>query len=64
MIGRPDRLTASQRRDLLDIVEDRYGRGSTLITGQLPVETWHEVIAEPTFADATGRIWDDDRDRS
>ena len=34
----PDRLTASQRRDLMEIVEDRYGRGSTLITSQLPVE--------------------------
>jgi DNA replication protein DnaC len=48
----PDRLTASQRRDLLEIIEDRYGRGSTLITSQLPVDKWHEVIAEPTFADA------------
>jgi len=48
----PDRLTASQRRDLMEIVEDRYGTGSTLITSQLPVESWHEVIGEPTFADA------------
>jgi DNA replication protein DnaC len=36
----------------MEIIEDRYGRGSTLITSQLPVEAWHEVIAEPTFADA------------
>jgi hypothetical protein len=48
----PDRLTANQRRDLMEIVEDRYGRGSTLITSQLPTDTWHEVIGEPTFADA------------
>src|SRR4249919_2335752 len=48
----PDRLTASQRRDLMEIIEDRYGRGSTLITSQLPVEAWHEVIGDPTFADA------------
>ena len=48
----PDRLNASQRRDLMEIVEDRYGAGSTLITSQLPVSTWHEVIGEPTFADA------------
>ncbi len=48
----PDRLNASQRRDLMEIVEDRYGAGSTLITSQLPVDTWHEVISEPTFADA------------
>ena len=48
----PDRLTASQRRDLMEIVEDRYGAGSTLITSQLPLNTWHDVIGEPTFADA------------
>jgi len=35
----------------MEIVEDRYGAGSTLITSQLPVEAWHEVIGEPTFAD-------------
>jgi DNA replication protein DnaC len=48
----PERLSASQRRDLMEIVEDRYGAGSTVITSQLPVEAWHEVIGEPTFADA------------
>lgn len=48
----PDRLNASQRRDLMEIVEDRYGSGSILITSQLPVKAWHEVIGEPTFADA------------
>jgi DNA replication protein DnaC len=48
----PDRLTGPQRRDLLEIVEERYGRGSTLITSQLTVDAWHEVVAEPTFADA------------
>jgi DNA replication protein DnaC len=48
----PDRLTASQRRDLMEIVEDRHGRGSVLITSQLPVPTWHEVIGEPTIGDA------------
>jgi DNA replication protein DnaC len=44
----PDR----QRRDLMEIVEDRYGRGSILITSQLPTATWHEVIGEPTLGDA------------
>ena len=48
----PDRLTASQRRDLMEIVEDRCGTGSTLVTSQLPVDAWHAVIDEPTFADA------------
>lgn len=43
----PDRLSANQRRDLMEIVEDRYGAGSTLITSQLPVDAWHEVIGEP-----------------
>lgn len=48
----PDRLSASQRRDLMEIVEDRHGRGSTLITSQLPVTSWHDVIGEPTLGDA------------
>jgi len=48
----PDRLSASQRRDLMEMVEDRHGRGSILITSQLPVASWHDVIGEPTLADA------------
>jgi DNA replication protein DnaC len=48
----PDRLTASQRRDLMEIVEDRHGKTSTLITSQLPLDKWHDIIGEPTFADA------------
>src|SRR5262245_60120763 len=48
----PDRLSASQQRDLMEIVEDRHGRGSILITSQLPVATWHDVIGEPTLGDA------------
>ncbi|MFV1966644.1 MAG: IS21-like element helper ATPase IstB [Pirellulaceae bacterium] len=48
----PERMTAPQRRDLMEIVEDRYGAGSTLITSQLPVEAWHDIVDEPTFADA------------
>jgi DNA replication protein DnaC len=39
-------------RDLMEIVEDRYEAGSTLITSQLPIDAWHDVIGEPTFADA------------
>jgi DNA replication protein DnaC len=45
-----DRLSPSQRRDLMEIVEDR--RGSILITRRLPVAAWHEVIGEPTLGDA------------
>ena len=40
------------RFKVMEIVEDRYGNGSILITSQLPVDAWHEVIGEPTFADA------------
>jgi DNA replication protein DnaC len=36
----------------MEIVEDRHGRGSTLITSQLPLDKWHDIIGEPTFADA------------
>src|SRR5499427_1388035 len=45
-------MTADQRRDLLEILEDRHGRGSTIVTSQLPVEHWHEIIGDPTIADA------------
>ena len=45
-------LTSEQGRDLLEIVDDRHGRGSTIVTSQLPVDHWHEVIADPTIADA------------
>lgn len=41
-----------QRRDLLEIVEERYGHGATLITSQIPVDRWHDIIGEPTIADA------------
>jgi DNA replication protein len=45
-------LTPAERRDLLEILDDRYNRGSTLITSQFPISTWHELIGEPTIADA------------
>ena len=48
----PEPLTADQRRDLLEIVDDRYDKGSLLITSQVPVSQWHDVIADPTFGDA------------
>jgi DNA replication protein DnaC len=48
----PEPLTAEQRRDLLEIVDDRYDRGSLLITSQLPVSRWHEVIGDLTLGDA------------
>jgi DNA replication protein DnaC len=45
-------LTDGHRRDLLEILEDRYGRRSTLVTSQLPVDTWHDAIGDATLADA------------
>jgi len=44
-------IGAAERRDLLEIFEDRYGSRSTLVTSQLPVESWYEVIGDPTLAD-------------
>ena len=43
---------ADQRRDLLEIVEDRYDAGSILIASQLPIENWHDIIGDSTIADA------------
>jgi DNA replication protein DnaC len=45
-------MTDSERRDLLEVIEDRNAQASTLITSQLPVEHWHENIGDPTIADA------------
>jgi DNA replication protein DnaC len=45
-------LTNDSRIAILDILEDRYGNGSTIITSQLPVDNWYNFIDEPTLADA------------
>ena len=45
-------LTEEQRRDLLEVLEDRYQIRSTLVTSQLPVDKWHEYLSDPTLADA------------
>ena len=45
-------MTDPQRRDLLEILGDRYGKRSTIVTSQLPVTAWHEAIGDPTLADA------------
>jgi DNA replication protein DnaC len=47
-----DPLDAGARRDLYEILEERYGRRSTILTSQVPVDKWHEVIGDPTYADA------------
>ena len=48
----PEPLFPEQQRDLLEIVEDRYGAGSLIITSQLPVDRWYEIVGNPTLADA------------
>jgi len=47
-----DPLTQAQARDLLEILDDRYGRAATLIATQIPVADWHARIPDPTLADA------------
>jgi DNA replication protein DnaC len=46
------KLTAEQRRDLLEILEDRHGSCSTIVTSQLPLDQWHSSIGDSTLADA------------
>jgi DNA replication protein DnaC len=41
-----------ERRDLLEVLEDRHGVRSTVVTSQIPVKKWHETIGDPTIADA------------
>jgi DNA replication protein DnaC len=48
----PEALNSNQARDLLEIVEDRYDKGSLIITSQVPVDRWHDLIGVPTLADA------------
>lgn len=45
-------LGESERRDLLEVLEDRVGRQATLVTSQLPLEHWHEAVGDATLADA------------
>lgn len=47
-----EKMTLGQRNDLLEIMEDRHGLRSTLITSQLPVNQWHKAIGDATLADA------------
>jgi len=45
-------MTESERRDLLEVIEDRHGLSSTIVATQLPIESWHDIIGDPTIADA------------
>jgi DNA replication protein DnaC len=44
-------LTEDQRRDMLEILEDRHDLRSTVIASQLPIEKWHKTIGDPTLGD-------------
>ncbi len=46
------RLSAEQRRDLMEIIDDRHQRTSTILATQIPLERWHDAIGDPTYADA------------
>ncbi|KXO06269.1 IS21-like element ISSpu5 family helper ATPase IstB [Marinobacter excellens] len=46
------KLSAENRRDLLEVLEDRHGRRATIATSQLPIEEWHGIIGDATLADA------------
>jgi DNA replication protein DnaC len=45
-------LTDTQAADLLEVIDDRHARRSTILTSQLPISSWHENLGEPTLADA------------
>lgn len=45
-------MNAQERRDLLEVIEDRHGIASTIVATQLPIQQWHENIRDPTIADA------------
>ena len=47
-----EKMNLAQRNDLLEIMEDRHGLKSTLITSQLPIDQWHKAIGDATLADA------------
>ncbi|MEO9191214.1 MAG: IS21-like element helper ATPase IstB [Acetobacteraceae bacterium] len=48
----PEPLQHEQQRDLLEIAEDRYNAGSLIITSQVPIDHWYEIVGNPTLADA------------
>lgn len=47
-----EKLSLGQRNDLLEIMEDRHGAKSTLVTSQLPITQWHKAVGDATLADA------------
>ena len=45
-------MSDHERRDLLEVLEDRHGLSSTIVTSQLPIKSWYEIVGDPTIADA------------
>jgi DNA replication protein DnaC len=45
-------ITRDEQKELLEVIEDRYGRRSTIVTSQLPIKSWHDAMQDPTMADA------------
>ena len=45
-------LTAAQRLDLMEVIDDRHDRRATLLASQIPIDRWHAVIGDQTYADA------------
>ena len=50
-------LTDSARRDLLEILDDRHGQRSTIVTSQLPLAHWHDAIGDPTRDKVKSGVW-------
>mgnify|MGYP001558005252 CR=1 FL=1 len=46
------KLNDKERRDILEVLEDRHGITSTIVSSQIPTEKWHDIIGDPTIADA------------
>ena len=45
-------MTDPERRELLEVIEDRHGLFSTIVTSQVPIKSWYEIVGDPTIADA------------
>ena len=50
--GMMSELTATQRRDLMEIVDDRHDRGSIILASQIPLSSWHRAIGDSTYTEA------------
>ena len=49
-------MTDTERSDIVELLDDRYDKSSTILTTQMPMKTWHEAIVGPTIADSCDRV--------